>query len=84
VQHGSDSKIAGTILYSSLFLSIIGCTGLIWQESRVLALLSFVLVVARSIGRPLLSRFAGSKRPVGWSLTLATLNVKDWASLVPK
>jgi len=75
MQHDRDSKIAGTILYSSLFLSMIGCTLLIWQESRGLALLSFVLVVALSIGRPLLSRLAGSKRLVGWALTLATLNL---------
>ncbi len=75
MQPDRESKIAETILYSSLFLSIIGCTLLFWQESRGVALLGFVLVVAVSVGRPLLERLVGSKNLVGWSLTLATLNL---------
>jgi len=75
MQHDRESTIAETILYSSLFLSIIGCTLLFWQESRGVAVLGFVLVVAVSVGRPLLEHLVGSKNLVGWSLTLATLNL---------
>jgi lysophospholipase L1-like esterase len=75
MQQDRESKIAETILYSSLFLSIAGCTLLLWQESKGLALLSGVLIIAVTIGRPLLSRFVGSKKLAGWALTLATLNL---------
>ena len=74
MQESRELKIASTIFYASLSPSIIGCTLLVWQESRGAAILSVLLLFAVFLPRSLL-RPVGSTRLAGWLLTLATLNL---------
>jgi lysophospholipase L1-like esterase len=74
MQHSRELKIGATICYASFSLSIIGCTLLIWQESRGLAVLSLFLLLAVSTRLSLLRHLVSSKQLAGWLLTFATLN----------
>jgi len=73
-EHSKELKIGATIFFASVFMSIVGCTLLVWQESKGLALLSVLLVLAASIRISLLRHLVDSKRLPGWLLVLATLN----------
>jgi lysophospholipase L1-like esterase len=75
MQHSRELKIAATTFYASLFISLICCALLMWQESREVAVLSLVLVLAIFAGQSLLGYLVGPKNLVGWSLLLATLNL---------
>jgi lysophospholipase L1-like esterase len=74
VQHSRELRISATIFYTSLCLSIIGCTVLIWQESRGLAVLTLLGMLAVSTRASLLTRLVSSEKLAGWMLALATLN----------
>ena len=73
-EHTKELKIGATIFFASVFMSMVGCTLLVWQESKTLAFLSVLLVLAVSIRASLLRRLVDSKRLAGWLLALATLN----------
>lgn len=74
MRDSQELKISATIFFASVLMSLIGCALLVWQESKALALLSLLLVLAVSVRYSLVRHLVSSKHLPGWLLAVATLN----------